>query len=340
MVTERRSTAGLALLVVGALLLANPLYLHAPNRDDTMLTARETSLAGGVAAQSPDVRAADRLPAVARYAVSTRLATGSLAIDADGPPVGFELLAPDGRYLVSPDPVGIYDPTVTVDGNRTTLTLAPVDVTAVEAELGVTPPARLEPTSEKAILWLADSDDAVYSTGEFTGAAERTLERAVTDGSASLPNGNDASSLSPLGGDVTHVVANGTAYRATVSAPDRRVVLSLESVSDDALLSATGIRVVEASSLSPRSRERFRRAVQAEGGTVSFRRAAANVSELAGLDDAVVRRDGRYYVVTTSALETFSVVPLIGDALTAVGAALALAGVGLLGWRWRRTRDG
>lgn len=339
MVPQRPSTVGLVLVVVGALLLANPLYLHAPNPDDTMLTVRETSLADGVAAQSPDVRAADRLPAVARYAVSTRLATGSFAIDADGPPVSFEPLAPDGRYLVSPDPAGIYDPTVTVHGNRTTLTLAPVDVTAVEADLGVTPPARLDPASEKAIVWLADSSDAVYSTGEFTGSTELALERAVANGSVSLSNGNDASSLSPLGEEVTHVVANGTAYRATVSASDGRVVLSLEPVADDALLSTTDVAVVNASSLSPGSRGVFRRAIQAEGGSVRFRRSAANVTELAGLDDAVVRGDGHYYVVTASALETFSVVPLIGDGLTAVGAVLALAGVGLLGWRWRRPRD-
>ena len=337
MVPDGFPVGAAVLLAVSAVLLANPLYLQEDETGNQIVLVEETTPAEGLAQRSPAVRQSDDLPVVARYATRQRLADESFRVERDGPPLALQLLGREGRYVASHRAAQLYEPTVTIGANRTTLSLAPVAVETVEDELGLTPPASLESNHTlRRIAWVADRADAVYAVGQFGERCEHRMEDAVAAGELTVPNGNDAETLAPLGGDVAFVVEEGTAYRATVESTDQAVRLVLAPVSTERLLSETDVTTVTTDSLSPGTRAVVVEAIRDEDGYTRFAREDVDREELTRLTEGLVRHEGEYYVLQRSHVDGFSLVPLARVVLMAFGGIIGFVGVFLLyrekGW--------
>lgn len=339
MVPDEFPIAAAALLAVSAVLLANPLYLQDADRGSQIVTVDETTPAEGLERRSPAVRRVDDLPVVARYAAGRSLADGSFQVDRAGPPLALQVLAREGQFVASHRTEQLYEPTVRTGSNRSTLTLSPVSAEAVEAELGLTPPAGLEPNQTlRRIAWLADRSEAVHAVGEFDDRWERRLGEAVAAGELTVPNGNDASTLAPLGGDVTFVVGERTTYRATVESTNRTVRLGLRPVSTEVLLAETRVPVVDVDDLSGGTRTVVVAAIRDEDGYARFAAEDADRDELERLSGALLRHEGAYYVLQRSHVDDFSLLPLARAVLMAAGGLLGFLGVVALyrEWDWPR----
>lgn len=335
MATDRATVAAVALLAVAAVLLANPLYLQEPDRGNQLVTVEHVSPAEGAAQRSADVTRVDDLPAVARYAARRGLPGGTFRVERTAPPLAVGLLASERRYLGVDDPDHLYRPTVSVGENATTVTFEAVPVETVERELGVTPPEGLrEDDSIREIIWLSEQHPAVVFVGEFDAPWEDRLADGVESGELSAPHGNDASTLAPLGRDAPFVVQDDVAYRVAVTETDEAVVLETDRVTNDTLLTAADVATVETAELSPGTRQVVVDAIRDADGYHRFDGEAVDAEELEGLRDALVRHEGRYYMVHRGHVDDFSLVPLFRVALTALGGLVGLVGA-FVGYRAR-----
>ncbi|MFB6122220.1 MAG: hypothetical protein ABEJ78_02010 [Haloferacaceae archaeon] len=339
MVPRLAESAAVALLVVAAALLANPLYITPPaDGGDVLVSADRTSAAAGAADLSSEIERVDDLPPVAAYAARRALENGSHAVASDGPPLALQLLGDEWRYLGSAGEVAFFRPTVTVGDETTTLELERRSVESVESDLGITPPDSLTDRNHaKEVLWVAHQSDEVVVAGEFTGEWESRLRRAVANGSVTVPNGNDASVYAPLGGEVRFLVRDDQFYRVAVGGDSRTTVLRLAPERDAAVLDATNVSVVETSDLSPATRRVITEAI-ATDGTTQVRRDEVNASRLDAIEGRLVRHEDAYYVVRRGHADDFSLVPLVRTILTAVGLVFAVAGLALGAWARRRDR--
>lgn len=338
MVPDRLSVAAVVLLATGALLLANPLYLQEDDRGNQFVQVESTSPAEGVASRSPEAEPIEQLPIVARYAAGGAIEDGSFAIDRRAPPLALQLLESEWRYVGSHRGDRVYVPTVTVGANETTVEFDPVDVEAVEAELGVTPPGGLE-TAEgpRRIIWLSEQTGAVVFVGSFRNSWERRLASAVSAGELTVSNGNNASAVEPLGESVTFVVDGQTPHRVTVTQRDESVTVRPEPVSTQSLLAETDVTAVETGDLSLATREVVVAAIESEENTHRFDGEDVDVNEVEALTDAVVRHEGEYYVLYRSHADDFSVLPLVRMVLWVLGGIIGSIGI-VVGYRtWGRS---
>lgn len=335
MATDRATVAAVALLAVAAVLLANPLYLQEPDRGNQLVTVERVSPAEGAAQRSADVTRIDGLPVVARHAARRSLPGGTFALERTAPPLAVELLASEWRYLGAEDPEHVYRPTVSVGETTTTVTFEAVPVETVERELGVTPPEGLrEDDSIREIIWLSEQHPAVVFVGEFDAPWEGRLADGVAAGELSVPHGNDASTLAPLGRDLPFVVQDDVAYRVAVSETDESIVLETDRVTNDTLLTAADVATVETAELSPGTRQVVVDAIRDEDGYHRFDGEAVDADEFGDLSDALVSHEGRYYLVHRGHVDDFSLVPLFRVALTALGGLVGLVGA-FVGYRAR-----
>lgn len=327
MVPDRTSAVAVALLVVAALLLANPLYLQEPDRGNQVVEVVATTPAEGVASRTPSVTQTDHLPVVARYAAVRGIENGSFSIDRHAPPLAIQLLDREWRYVAAHRGDLVYAPTVTVGANTTTVRFTPVNVTDVEAELGVTPPDSLANSEEvRRVVWLAEESDAVVFVGQLDDDWEDRIASGVSDGELRVPNRNDGSVVAPLGGEVGFVVDGATPYRATVAETESAVVLEFKVVSNRTILAESGVRVVDTDTLSPATHEVVVAAIE-DGGYYRYDGAAVDMDEIERAADGVVRHDGQYYLLYRSHVDGFSLVPMIQFLLFMLGSVLAAVGV-------------
>lgn len=335
MVPDRVPATAVALLAVSALLLANPLYLQDDDPGSQTVHVEETTLARGVAQLTAHVEEVDDLPVVARYAARRYLSNGSFPVARDGPPLALQVLGQDGHYLASIRREQVFDPSVSTGPNGTVLELDEVPVAAVEERVGQPPPAGLEENqTARRIAVLADDSEAVVLAGQFRGDWEMRLEGAVTGGGVTVPNGNDASTLGPLGDEVGFVVVEGAALRANVTETGERVRLDLRPVTNETLLSATDVEVVRVASLPPGARDVVRTALTSENGYTRFSAEEVEEGALSRERSMLLRDAGTYYVLHRGHVDDISFLPVVRAALALLGVLVGLAGLAVLYRQW------
>lgn len=327
MVPDRTSAVAILLLVVAGLLLANPLYLQEPDRGNQVVEVVATTPAEGVASRTPTVTRADRLPVVARYAAVRGIENGSYHIDRHAPPLAIQLLDRKWRYVAAHRGDLVYAPTVAVGANTTTVGFTPVNVSDVEAELGLTPPGNLATSDEvRRVVWLAEESDAVVFVGQFDDEWEGRIASGVRDGEFRVPNRNDGSAAAPLGSEVRFVVEGATPYRTTVAEMESAVILEFETVSNRTLLADAGVRVVDTDTLSAATHEVVVTAIE-DGGYYRYDDAAVDMAEIERAADGIVRHDGQYYLLYRSHVDGFSFVPMFQFILFMLGSVIGAIGV-------------
>jgi hypothetical protein len=330
------STAAAVVALVGVALLANPLYLHAPpDRGGLVVHAERTSAADGAAALSPAVERTADLPPVARSAARRALANGSFAISRSGTPLAAALFADEWRYLGSQRHTAVYRVRVTADGNETRLRLENVTLQRAEADLGLTPPGRLaEVDDPKEVAWLAERSPAVVLVAEFGSPWTERLLTAVERGRLTVPNGNDAATLRPLGGRVAFVAHDDAFHRVAVRETDTRVVLATTRADTRAALAAANVSVTAASDLPPDVRPVVRDAIAAEDGYARASREETNATRLEALRGRLLRDGGAYYRLQLGHADDIDLTPLYRLVLTALGVVALLVGLAME-WRAR-----
>ena len=238
MAARSASPVAVFILVIGLGLMANPIYLTAaPDRGSLLIGTDRIPPAEGAAMLSPAAERQDDLQPVARYAARRALENGSITLNRSGPPLALQLFASKWRYLGSQQRTAVYRPTVEVGARSTTLRVKNVSLKTVESELGLTPPGRLNETDHpKEVAWLTHESDDVVGVGEFGRPWETRLERAIERGELTVPNGNNASMLHPLGSDVHFIVREDRFHRVALEETGTNVRLKVRSVSNETAL--------------------------------------------------------------------------------------------------------
>lgn len=336
MAARPSSTVAAVLLLVGIGLLANPLYLHSPPDQGSLLVgADRTAPADGAADLSPAIERSDDLQPIARYAARHAFANGSFTVDRSAPPLALQLFASQWRYLGSQRQTAVYRTTVTVEENVSTLRVANVSLHAVEAELGVTPPGRLNETDHpKEIAWLAHQSDAVVVIGEFASPWEQRLDTVIDRGRLTISNGNNASTFRPLGDRVQFIAHENQFYRVTLNETDAEITLTMTSVRNRTALSETNVSVVAATGLPSDVRPVVLEAIAADDGYVRTSHEDINTSRLGTLQERLIRHEGAYYVLRRGHTDDFDLTPLFRLILTGLGIIAVLIGLGIE-WRAR-----
>lgn len=321
--------AAVCFVLVGVGLLANPLYLHAPSGEGSiLLSADRTSPASGAATLAGDTAAVEDLPPVARVAAGRALANGSFSVARDGPPLLLELFAGEWRYLAAGRPGAVYRTTVNVGENATTLTLANVSLGDVTDDLGVTPPEELaESESPKVVFWLAQQSDAVVVTEAFEPTARQHLETAVEAGRVTVANGNDRTAFRPLAGEVRLLADDDRFHRVAVRTAYARVALEVTPVDNRTGLAGTNATVVAAGDLPPDVRGPVLEAITGDGARASHDE--VNATRLETVRGRLIRHEGAYYLLRIGHADSFGFVGLLRTALTGLGVVAVLVGLGV-----------
>lgn len=327
------SIGAVLFLLLGTVLLANPLYLHSSaDRGTVFVDVERTSPADGAASLSASVTYTDDVPPVARYAARHAIENGSFAVDRDAPPLALRLFERDWRYLGSQRRTAVYRPSVVIEEDQTTLRLQNVSIGVVEAELGLPPPGRLNETDHpKEIAWLAHESESVVAVGDFEEIWEMRFEDAIENGQLTVPNENHAETFAPLGDDVRFVAHDGHLYRITLEDGAHVVTLRLSPADNGTVLSEVGIDVVSTDELPSDTQRVLTRALSSEDGVTRVSREEVNVTRLDEFEGRLLRHQGRYYVVRRGHVDDFDLTPLVRLVFTGVGIVAVAIGASL-GW--------
>ncbi|MFB6112822.1 MAG: hypothetical protein ABEJ58_01810 [Halodesulfurarchaeum sp.] len=333
MAARPSTVAAVAFLVIGAALLANPLYVQEEEIEGSLLlSAEKISLARGISMTEPSVRDIEDLQPVARYAVRNALDNGTYSINRSAPPLIGQLFDSKWRYLGSVNQNKIYRTNVQFGPQRTTITLQATSPAAVEQTLSLSPPGELDTESNpKEIAWVADTAPAVVLTDDFEEPWEAPLETAVRTGSLTLQNRNNASTVAPLGSEVSYLVARSSVVHVTVTQTARVVTIQVSPVQNETLLSQFGVTPIRTGTLPGEARQAVVDAIESDG-SVRTRRETLAGTRLASDGRELVRHEGDYYVLRRGHVDDFSLYPLIRMGLSGAGILSVLLGLGLVWW--------